>query len=330
MTDFNDVRSLLSENGSDNFQLILKLVKSHKDSSDTEYYDGMMDLFLRECPSHRKDAYKISQYYEDSDRLLMKYADLAAYKDVYGSPEEILEGRIQSIEKKGRQNQYYFNEAIEEFLISFFEEDEKYALTEENIPELYRAYAGHLRQADKIEAWGQALQKAREWNPMDFETIFELLDYYRHTDNSKAYRRLCIEACQKAFTSEILSDTYEHLGMWYFKDNRFQEALAIWVYAEHFTGETVDRSGLPDDLAEPDARTIIEIFEKENIPFAPSRTVMESLRELFAYFETEEPETACYILEYWYDLTGIEDVVERRRELIEKYDLDLEDEFEVE
>ena len=109
MTDFKDVKSLLSENGSDNFQLILKLVKSHKDSSDTEYYDGMMDLFLRECPSHRKDAYKISQYYEDSDRLLMKYADLAAYKSIYGSPEEILEGRIQSIEKKGRQNQYYFN-----------------------------------------------------------------------------------------------------------------------------------------------------------------------------------------------------------------------------
>ncbi len=330
MSDKKPMNQLLKEDVSDNFQLILKLAKNHKDKSDEAYFDGMMDLFLRECPSHRKDAYKLAKFYENSDQLLMKYADLASYKDLYGPAEDILEGRILSIEKEGRKNRYYFNEAIEEFLLSFFEGNEQYTLVEDDIPELYRAYAGHLREAGKIEQWGRALQKALEWNPMDFETIFELLDYYRHIENPKAYRRLCIEAAKKAFTSEILSDVYEHLGMWYYKGRRFKEALAIWIYAEHFTGEPVDRSGLPEALEEPDARTIVQIFEQENIPFAPSREVMEAIRELFAYFETEEPETACYILEFWYDLTGIEDVAERRLELIEKYEIELDDDLDFE
>lgn len=133
----------------------------------------------------------------------------------------------------------------------------------------YLVYGNLLLEMGRQKEARKALLKAKRWNPMKVETLFELSEIYKQNQQLKKYLEINITALSQAYTARNLARCYRNLGYYYVEKEKYELAVALYCFSVKFDKE--------NRIPEAALQYIQHKWGKRVVP--PS---FEQCRELFA------------------------------------------------
>ena len=208
---------------------------------------------------------------------------------------------------------FSFNHILEVYYFRFFKNagSQEISYAPFNIGAFYRFYGYILIRLENYKDAITAYENALDWNPVDLDSIFQLVELYKKTKDLKHTREVTLEAYNYCCSRATLAHFYRNLGFYYLESYQPEIATALYLYSNIFSpSESADRdlAYLEEALKRPTPQLSIQEIQailKENaIPAGPNPdTVGITFRTGQLELENEHLETArdCFMLVY--DLT---------------------------
>ena len=185
----------------------------------------------------------------------------------------------------------------------------------------------HLgRKQEAIKAYDAALQ----WNPVDLDSLFQIIELYKAVGRVDSVRKTANEAYSYCCTRATLAHFYRDIGFYYLEKYKPQVAVAAYQYSNIFYYHDSAKKELDylnhtksEPYPEYSVTKLQEILSAENIPLGPSKETVQLLVQLGDLEVTEGDYLAakdCYTMVY--DLLKDPDIEEKLRQVNAKINME--------
>lgn len=209
-----------------------------------------------------------------------------------------------------------FNHILETYYYAYFLKDvSKIKYTDYNINAMYRLLGFALMKVNRLDEAIMAYNHGLDWNPVDLDTLLQLGELYKMTNNIKSLRKVSFEAYNFCCTRATLARFYRNLGYYYLEQYKPEIARALYMYSNiYFQTENADNElkFINQATKEDNNYTLKElqsILENEKIPLGPnSDTLGITYRVGQIEMDNKNFENAADCFAMVYDLTMDEEV----------------------
>lgn len=212
---------------------------------------------------------------------------------------------------------YSFNHILETYYYAYFLKDvSKLNYTEYNINAMYRLLGYALMKVNRLDEAVMAYNNGLNWNPVDLDTLLQLGELYKMTNNIKSLRKVSFEAYNFCCSRATLARFYRNLGYHYLESYKPEIARVLYMYSNIYfeTENAVNElkfisETLKDSTDNIPLKDMQEILEKEKIPLGPnSDTLGITFRVGQIEMDNGNFENAADCFAMVYDLTMDEEV----------------------
>lgn len=151
----------------------------------------------------------------------------------------------------------------------------------------YAIYATILSQEDHIQEAIESFKKSIRWNPVNPITILQLARMYHVLENNEEHEHLLMEAYPLIDTPRLLGEFYFELAtIKYLKKNK-EFAARLYQLAQRLNSDLKSDILLSDledfefsrPLRSNKRTTLLKKFKENDVPFGPSNSAIEHLRQ---------------------------------------------------
>lgn len=244
---------------------------------------------------------------------------------------EILEAKIIEAESlnlfkdDGKKEYRDFIAPIEEIVYKYLFEPKK---TMHYVPEpytrLYLTYGSLMFDLKEFSEAKSALVKARKWNPINADIIFELAEINRALGNLSEFLKLTKEAFKTSYTSKQVARCYRNLGRYFIEKELYKPATICYVLSLQFEANLnivepeliYIESKLGADFEQP-TKELVEKYAKEyDFPtWASENVIALALSHAKDALAKKEFTAARYFLNIVFDLTKSIEIKEKLAEI---------------
>lgn len=273
-------------------------------------------LFNYLSPEERKKydklAFEIMQFrkqqFESSSKLLQE--------GKLNEAKKLLLSLVQSYEKlnRVRDKEYYDFEQLIEYLIFCESVKRSQQLDIRRYPEpvayFYYQLGSIEVEQNNIDNAIMYFNSALKYNPRGLYLFEELVKLYLKKEEYPEAFNLTKEALRYAYKKEQFAFFYKSLGICYKQQQKYDISIASFVVSDHFSGEAFNKNNIMEivkvagfiKFEKPE--DILQLFEKENINYGPSKQLIETVNDFINYFTmTKNYANLEYLLKIMVELT---------------------------
>ena len=319
-----------------NNQEIINNIKAKltKDKSvDVPYLKTELEIY--QSMKNEEVVYAISQ-------LLFNYLDRETKSDLDKKTHEILEDRKEEYDKcrqlifDGKyaeakpilkkltdlyekldsakvQNYFDFEQMIDYILYCETVEKAR-TLNVKRYPEpvthYFFEYANICLHENNYEEAIKYYEKALRFNPRSIYIMENLIDVYLETGQKELAFNLCKECLIYAYTKEQFGYLYNVLGDLFCEMKKYDIAVACLLVSDHFNKRLANKDKIASIVKAQgfihfeDENAILSLFERENINYGPSRTLITTVNEFIDYLrQIKDVNGMKYLLTIMVELT---------------------------
>lgn len=267
------------------------------------------------------------------------YANELYEKTEFEKSKKILVSLIEEVESFYHNldgNFYSFGHVSEVYMFLYIKnkdkkiEDLNIRFTEIDLSMFYRLLGLcniHLgRKQDAIKAYDAALK----WNPVDLDSLFQIIELYKAVGRIDSVRKAAKEAYSYCCTRATLAHYYRDIGFYYLEKYKPEVAVAAYQYSNIFyyhDSAKKELEYLNNTKAEPypeySVSELQKILSSENIPLGPSKETVQLLLQL-GDLEFEQGEFVaakdCYTMIY--DLIKDAEIEDKLRQVNAKINME--------
>lgn len=274
------------------------------------------ELAIYQAMKNEEVVYAISQ-------LLFNYLDRETKSDLDKKTHEILEDRKEEYEKcrnlifEGKlkeaksilkkltdlyekldsakvQNYFDFEQMIDYILYCETVERAR-TLNIKRYPEpvthYFFEYANICLEEKDYDEAIKYYEKALRFNPRSIYIMENLINVYLETNQKELAFNLCKECLVYAYTQEQFAFLYQVLGDLFYDMKKYDIAIASLIVSDHYRKQPLNKVKISNIVKEVgfiqfnDENAILSLFERENINYGPSRTLIETVSEFIEYLK---------------------------------------------
>lgn len=248
--------------------------------------------------------------------------------------EKILKDHLNRIEEinmfhEDSVSMYFcFNNVVEELLWKYLNNIEKdIRRATEPLHEFYLWYGMTLIELKRIDEARDALQKSIKWNPMYAYARFEYAETFKLTNEMDRFLELTKEAINYLYQDDQIARAYRNIAFYYSEKKEWEVANACINYSLNFDNQNKSAmaelyfisQGAGKTLDKPNGDELVEIFNNNNIPIAPTDDIVGIGYALGnAFDENNNPQLALVFFELCHNFTGDDELNNKIKELEEK------------
>jgi tetratricopeptide (TPR) repeat protein len=307
--------------------------KAHEYSN--EIITAIMRLIYDILPEDEKD--KINQITNNQNiglKKVIKEINFHVSQRNFDKALEIIKSLIIKIENSGlfinddKSEYYCFNNLLEEIIFKeAFKPKKEILQIPENYAEIYFSYGNILFEVERYDEAKIALEKAIRYNPVKTEYLFELGELYKIKKDWNVFLRINGDCLKYAYTGKSIARCYRNLGYFYFEEEKYELAAALYFLSIYFDKEDMvayseldfisKKTGL--EVKPLDSQSLLKLLKDNNIQFGANNFILS-----IAYSIGQEAQknnhndTAEYYYNIVFDLTKDNEV----KELIDKLSVD--------
>lgn len=210
-----------------------------------------------------------------------------------------------------------FNHILETYYYAYFLKDvSKINYTDYNINAMYRLSGFALMKVNRLDEAVMAYNHGLDWNPVDLDTLLQLGELYKMTNNIKSLRKVSFEAYNFCCTRATLARFYRNLGYYYLEEYKPEIARALYMYSNiYFQTENADNElkfineATKQEKKDIPLKELQTVLSSEKIPLGPnSDTLGITYRVGQIELDNKNYENAADCFAMVYDLTMDEEV----------------------
>ena len=182
---------------------------------------------------------------------------------------------------------------------------------------MYRLLGFALMKVNRLDEAIMAYNHGLDWNPVDLDTLLQLGELYKITNNIKSLRKVSFEAYNFCCTRATLARFYRNLGYYYLEEYKPEIARALYLYSNiYFKTDNADNELKVINEATKEAKNDLSlkelqsILEGEKIPLGPNSDTLGitySVGQIEMDNQNSENAADCFAMVY--DLTMDEEVL---------------------
>lgn len=212
-----------------------------------------------------------------------------------------------------------FNHILETYYYAYFLKDvSKLNYTEYNINAMYRLLGYALMKVNRLDEAVMAYNHGLDWNPVDLDTLLQLGELYKMTNNIKSLRKVTFEAYNFCCSRATLARFYRNLGYYYLEEYKPEIARVLYMYSNiYYNTEQADNElkfiiqATKQNKRDMSLKEMQDILKEEKIPLGPnSDTLGITYRVGQIEMDSHNYENAKDCFAMVYDLTMDEEVKE--------------------
>lgn len=240
--------------------------------------------------------------------------------------EKIIEVERLGLFKEDKENEYRdFTGPIEEIIYKhLFNSKKLIRYAPEPYTRLYLTYGSLMFDLKEFSKAKESLLKARRWNPINSDIIFELAEINKALGNLPEFLKLTKEAFKTSYKSKQVARCYRNLGRYFIEKELYKPATICYVLSLQFEAnhDIVEpeliyiESKLGPDFEQP-TKELVEQYAKEyDFPTWASEDVIGlSISYAKDALTKKDYIAARYFLNIVFDLTKSKEVKEKLAEI---------------
>lgn len=239
----------------------------------------------------------------------------------YTEARTLLENTIKKVEESGqfiKGECFEFAGPIEQIIyVHKTEKKEAPKQATEPVASLYTTYGKLLLGLGESYKARQALEIAKEYNPISASIKMEYADTYRAEDNMDEFFEETVDVFSDVYNSDDLARLYGNLGYYYVEKEMWTEAMGCYLMSLHYNSKNEDakkeiayiQEKTGGDAGIPSIDEFREVAKENGIPVGPDNEIV-GIAAAYGQRALNDgrKDVAHYFLRIVYDLTGDEDI----------------------
>ncbi|MGZ9587360.1 tetratricopeptide repeat protein [Paenibacillus marinisediminis] len=239
---------------------------------------------------------------------------------------ESLINSIGALNQKDEDSEYFsFHSALEIYLYKeLFQPKKAIRQTQHDNSLIYRVYGLILMELNQLDKAVAAFEQSLTWNPLDVETMFELVEVYKQTEDLDRILEIAKRSIEYVSTSGNLARCYRNLGYYYTEMEDYEAAVCFYFLSNSYEANQQATSELQylaqkldKPMERPDMKQVAEMLADKGVQLGANDMVIGLAMGLAKQAEAHNDKSAAkHYYGIAYDLTGdkrIKDMIDGLR-----------------
>lgn len=161
----------------------------------------------------------------------------------------------------------------------------------EPVTHYFFEYASICLEEENYDEAIRYYEKALRFNPRSIYIMENLINVYLLTNKKEQAFALCKECLIYAYTKDQFAYLYNVLGDLYYDMKKYDISIASLIVSDHYNNKQLNKDKIAKIVKEVgfihfnNENAILTLFERENINYGPSSTLIKAVNEFIEYLK---------------------------------------------